>query len=726
MTIHHRVTTKGAAMLSSLKPSAGILSRESLMSCFGAALIPDYPRLLLFRLFLLFLLAVSAVQTSLSAATAGEIPSELRERQEKLYRALDRVRGAVVGVSDGSGVGSGVVVQPDGIVLTAAHVVDTGRRQGSQRAIITFPDGSEYEARVLGKNRDHDATVLKIDDSPVNGGVFPYAEMGKSSELDLGEWCFAMGHPGGYRKDRTAPVRVGRILSVGDRTIVSDCSIVLGDSGGPLFDLDGKVIGIHSMITPLIIENRHVAVDCWHRDWQKFLNSERWGTLRAEDNHLVVSSFFGVGLKWKNFTAEVSQVMPDSPADAAGLKPGDLLRSIRGERFADRLDLGTLLSQIPDETSVDVVVLRNDREEKLPLVTGSQEEGLEEQQGERGALERQEDDEARETEIAEQLSPGRRIGPMEKRAPEQVRLFDPVVQDLRGTVVAIRDGGPIICLGTVMSSDGYILTKASEIVNAIEPQCVLPDGRSMTARQVAVDYFYDLALLHVSAVNLRPVIWETEKSPAVGTLCVIQDSRGNPLIPTVVSVATRSMPNSTKGFLGVRLARDEQGQNGIRIENVIPSGAAARSGLKAKDIVLSIDGISMVSQIQMMQKVSQYKPGERIAVRYMREDMIRTMEIVLTPRFDNSEDAMLDLYQNSRPEMQGQFASIHSGGYPEVLQHEADVFPNQVGGPLLSLSGRAVGLNIARSDRVVSYAIPADSVLRVFRKLRDQDKEKPL
>ncbi|MFN9968368.1 MAG: hypothetical protein ACK58T_00590, partial [Phycisphaerae bacterium] len=73
-----------------------------------------------------------------------------------------------------------------------------------------------------------------------------------------------------------------------------------------------------------------------------------------------------------------------------------------------------------------------------------------------------------------------------------------------------------------------------------------------------------------------------------------------------------------------------------------------------------------------------------------------------------------------------QFASIHSGGYPEVLQHEADVFPNQVGGPLLSLSGRAVGLNIARSDRVVSYAIPADSVLRVFRKLRDQDKEKPL
>ena len=674
----------------------------------------------------LLIAVVTSVLSGPVPVPAAEVPPSLETRQQQLFAAVAKVSGAVVGVADGSGVGSGVVIKPDGLVLTASHVVDAGRRRSDRPVTITFPDGSEYQAKVLGKNRDADAALLKIIESPRGGDSFPFAEMGHTTENEAGQWCFAMGNPGGYRRDRQAPLRIGRILSVGHRTVVSDCSIVLGDSGGPLFDLDGRVIGIHSMITPLIIENRHVAIDCWHRDWQRFLNSDQWGELRAHDNHLAVSSYFGVGLRWKDFVGEVSQVIPESPADVAGIQPGDILRSIRGERFADRLDLGTLLSQIPDETSVEVLVTRRGTDVRLTLVTGIQEEGLEEQESRRGARERSDDDSEREDEIAEQLSPGRRIGPFEKRAADQLRLFDPVVADARDSVVAIRDGGPIICLGTIMSPDGYILTKASEINNAIEPECVLTDGRRLVAREVAVDYSYDLALLQVSAQNLLPVRWDSESSANVGTLTIIQDSRGNPLIPSVVSVRTRSMPNSTKGFLGVRLAQTPPNQNGVRIEGTIPSGAAARNGLRADDIILSIDGINMNSQEQMMNKVSGYEPGERIAVRYMRGDTIKTLEIVLTPRFDNRDDAMLDLYMNSNEELQGQFASINSGGYPEALQHDADVFPNQVGGPLLSLSGKAIGMNIARSDRVVSYALPAESVLRVYQKLRAQDKQKPL
>ena len=258
---------------------------------------------------------------SASAGLAADAPEALKERQSQLMKAVEKVRGAVVGVSDGMGFGSGVVVTGDGIVLTASHVVDQQRRFGSRRRggdrpiTITFPDGSEYRASLLGKNADADAAVIRITEPWRNGPEFPHAEMGKTSETKVGQWCFAMGHPGGYRQERQAPLRFGRVLSVGSRTVVSDCAILLGDSGGPLFDMEGRVIGIHSMITSLIIENRHVAIDCYHNDWDRLIAGDRWGKLRANDSDLIESGFFGVHLKWRDFIPEVDKVFPGTPAE---------------------------------------------------------------------------------------------------------------------------------------------------------------------------------------------------------------------------------------------------------------------------------------------------------------------------------------------------------------------------------------------------------------------------
>ncbi|MCA9036473.1 MAG: trypsin-like peptidase domain-containing protein, partial [Planctomycetaceae bacterium] len=387
----------------------------------------------------------------------------LQKRQQELKQAIAKVRNAVVGVSDGLGVGSGVVVSPDGIVLTASHVVDSPVRRRIQppevdrRVTITFPDGSEYPAEVLGKNRNADAAMLRITRQPPDGKPFPFAEMGRSAELYQGQECFAMGNPGGLQHDRPAPVRIGRILSVGHRTIVSDCSIVLGDSGGPLFDMQGRVIGIHSMITSIIIENRHVAIDCFHRDWDRFQDRSRWGRLQAFDNRLIESSFFGVRLKWTDFRAAVLQVVQDSPADKAGLRPGDVIRSINNQRFADRLDLGTLLSEIDDKEEIDVVVERENEPSTLRLTTGHQEEALEEQRERRrrrreGNADPDDVTAMREDEFAVQLSPHRPIGPYEKRAPDQLKLFRPSMQLVKDSVVAIKDGGPTVALGVVMSS----------------------------------------------------------------------------------------------------------------------------------------------------------------------------------------------------------------------------------------------------------------------------------
>lgn len=668
----------------------------------------------------MLLIRVSAVLLSLLAFASdalASIPSILQSRQDQLTGSLEKVKGTIVGVTDGNGVGSGVMVSGDGVVLTASHVVEGFRRRRSQpdrEVLVILPDGSEYPAKVLGKNRDADAAMLKITTPGPNAGQFAFAEMGKSAEMKQGDWCFALGHPAGFRLTRPAPVRIGRVLSVGHRTIVSDCSIVLGDSGGPLFDMDGRVIGIHSMITSLIIENRHVAIDCWHRDWKRFEAGERWGELRAYDNRLVESSFFGVGLQWKDFVAEIKRVVPDSPADTAGLKPGDTLLSIAGEKFADRLDLGTLLSQVESRKPVDVLLRRENQETKLTVVTGAQPEPEESRENRRGRPETSPEDSDRDNEIQDQLSPSRRIGPFEKRAPDQISEFESVVAPAKNSIVRISDGGLPIGLGTIMSSDGYVMTKASEMEGTINPECILPNGRRFPIEKIGSDYQFDVMLLKIAATDLVPIEWELTKSAFEGQLAIVQDSRGNPLIPTVVSVPARPLNGWDVPFLGVQMS-DQTNPNGVIIEKAIPGGCARRFGIRDGDIVMSINGVAVPTREFMKTKIGEYKPGDKVVVRLMRNDKIRSLDMVLTARFSN-EDAILDMY--SDPELVGQFSSYVAGGFPMVLQLDADLYPKQVGGPLLNLEGKAIGLNIARADRVVTYAIPADSVRQLYEKLK--------
>lgn len=665
-----------------------------------------------------FMLIVSL--TGLTSA-AGDVPEILLQRQEQLFTALEKVRGSVVGVTDGTGVGSGVVVSADGLVLTASHVVDSGRGGPRRRRAeppdrpvrVIFPDGSNYAATVLGKNRDADAALLKISDPAPGERGFPFAEMGKTNETFVGEWCFALGHPGGYRQTREAPIRIGRILSVGKRTVVSDCAILLGDSGGPLFNMKGQIIGIHSMITSLIIENRHVAIDAYHDNWDRMLNAERWGRLRSADNDLVSSEFFGVELKWKDFVPEVNRVLTNSPAEKAGLRKGDILLKIQGAPIADRLDLGTTLDLLEVEQQIEVTLRRDSAETVVPLVTGRLSESGGDPDESGGSLRRGREDTERDREIEEQLSETRRIGSFEKRTSEILELFRASADENSNSVAAIRDGGLLLCLGTVVSSDGYILTKASEIVDALEPEAIFPDGRRFPAKAVGSDYEFDLTLLKVDAGNLQPVTLRDRPARA-GELAVIQDQRGNPYLPTVVSVEAHTMESASKAFLGVRPVED---QNGVRIAQVIAGGAAQRSGLKDGDIIMSVAGRDVQHPEELISRIGAFKPGDKVAIRFMRSDRIQTMEITLTSRFTN-ENPLLPLY--NLPEFMGQFASTHSGGFPRAMQIDADVFPRKVGGPLLDLEGRTLGIVIARADRYPTYVIPAEEIASIFRRLKEQ------
>ena len=168
--------------------------------------------------------------TRLEKLLSGEPPEtiqDLKAMQERFRSLATKLVPCTVGLRVGGAQGSGVIISEDGYVLTAGHVSG----QAGRTVTVILHNGKQLKGKTLGGDFELDAGLIKIEDK----GEWSYAEMGKSKDLGRGQWCVSIGHPGGYRPERSAPVRVGRILDNRASGIRTDCMLVGGDSGGPLF-----------------------------------------------------------------------------------------------------------------------------------------------------------------------------------------------------------------------------------------------------------------------------------------------------------------------------------------------------------------------------------------------------------------------------------------------------------------------------------------------------------
>src|SRR5688572_17458712 len=203
-----------------------------------------------------------------------ETVDDLRALQKQVREVVAKVSPTVVGLQISGGQGSGVIITDDGFVLTAAHVSGAPGRN----VTIFLSDGRRVAGTTMGANNDMDAGLIQINDrGPLPDGKWPTAALGSSSGLRIGQWCVALGHPGGFRNGRTAPLRLGRVLETRVNAIRTDATLVGGDSGGPLFDLHGRVIGIHSRIGGSFSDNLHVPVDAFRNGWMRLASGEQWG-----------------------------------------------------------------------------------------------------------------------------------------------------------------------------------------------------------------------------------------------------------------------------------------------------------------------------------------------------------------------------------------------------------------------------------------------------------------
>jgi serine protease Do len=311
--------------------------------------------------------------------TSPESVGELKALQTKVkqvyQKALPTTVALVLGGDGGGSAGSGVIVSDDGLVLTAAHVI------GKPREPVTFvlSDGRMLKGITLGLNTRSDGGMARITDAPpkdfpgVKDGKWPFSEIGSGADLKKGQWIVSLGHPGGPKKDRPPPVRTGRFLAYEkgglgfqrNDLLCTDATLVGGDSGGPLFDLDGKVVGIHSEIGETLDENRHVPLEKFKEEWDRmargdilyFRGERRQTPAQARDAATRVTmnvEYDEDATKVKG--AKVLEVIADGVADKAGIEAGDVLTKFNGFAVKSIDDLKAMLPsyKVGEKVKVEV------------------------------------------------------------------------------------------------------------------------------------------------------------------------------------------------------------------------------------------------------------------------------------------------------------------------------------------------------------------------------------
>lgn len=307
---------------------------------------------------------------SVFSRAAPQDAHDLKAIQEHVKKVIKKVTPAVVAIQiadskAGMSAGSGVIIDEDGLVLTAGHV--SGKPGRVCQLILA--DGTKVKGKTLGQNTGVDSGMIRITDK----GKYPYVKMGDSDLVKKNDWVLSIGHPGGYKETRKTVVRVGRVGKLTGRTIETDCTLVGGDSGGPLFDMQGYVIGIHSRIGPPITENVHVPTGHYKADWDRLVKGDSWGDSIFPfwgDNKPAPTAYLGVVFDAETKDLKIDEVGEGTPAATAGLKVGDVIVGIDDVKFAERADLTKFMAKKKPGDKVTIAVNRNGEELKIKVTLG--------------------------------------------------------------------------------------------------------------------------------------------------------------------------------------------------------------------------------------------------------------------------------------------------------------------------------------------------------------------
>ena len=273
--------------------------------------------------------------------------------------------------------GSGFIISPDGYVVTNNHVISAGVQGATVDEItVTLTNGKEYKAKLVGHDDTADLAVLKIE-----GGPFPFVKFGNSQNARVGDWVIAIGNPFGIGSSVTAGIisalhRTTELGGAFDRFIQTDASINRGNSGGPMFDMQGNVIGINSQILSPSGGNVGIGFAIPAEEAQPVVEALMKG-------QTIKRGYMGVSIQpWNddlskslgvtpNTGALIASVTPDSPAAKAGFKPGDVVMKVNGQDVTADQSLSYLVANLKPGARVPFDVLRSGHHVTLTVTLGT-------------------------------------------------------------------------------------------------------------------------------------------------------------------------------------------------------------------------------------------------------------------------------------------------------------------------------------------------------------------
>ena len=265
--------------------------------------------------------------------------------------------------------GSGFIVSSDGYILTNNHVIE-----GADEIIVRLSDRREMEAEVIGTDPRTDMAVLKIEADDL-----PAASIGRSADLEVGEWVFAIGSPFGFDHSVTAGIVSAKGRSLPRENYVpfiqTDVAINPGNSGGPLFNMKGEVVGVNSQIytrsggfmgmsfsVPM-----DMAMDVFEQLRDKGSVSRGWLGVMIQEVNRDLAETYGLS---RPYGALVAQVMPDSPAAEAGLESGDVILEFNGREISRSSDLPPMVGRAPVGSEGELTIMRDQEKQTLTFTVG--------------------------------------------------------------------------------------------------------------------------------------------------------------------------------------------------------------------------------------------------------------------------------------------------------------------------------------------------------------------
>ncbi|TDR16293.1 Do family serine endopeptidase [Marinicella litoralis] len=308
-----------------------------------------------------------AVVNIVARDNVDDNPSPTNQQNQELFKFFgipsqpqnrDRVSG-----------GSGFIISEDGLILTNRHVID-----GADKIIVTLLDRREFEAELVGEDEASDIAVLKID-----GKKLPKLAIGSADDLQIGEWVMAIGSPLSFENSVTKGIVSAKGRQIGSQQYVpyiqSDVPINRGNSGGPLINLDGEVVGINTLIysntggymgisfsVPI-----DVAMNVAHQLQTNGVVKRGLLGVGIDDVNQAMADYLGME---KPMGALVNQVSEGSSAEKAGIKVGDVIIRFNGKTIKTRQSLPPVVGTVMPNTEVSLEVFRDGQVKKLTAKLG--------------------------------------------------------------------------------------------------------------------------------------------------------------------------------------------------------------------------------------------------------------------------------------------------------------------------------------------------------------------